>query len=89
MKVVFDTSFSKSLKKLKIKWLKKRIEEVIIEAEKADSIRDISSVKKMEGFKNFYRIRVGDYRVGVELEDDSTLRFIIVADRKDIYKKFP
>jgi len=43
----------------------------------------------MEGFKNFYKIRVGEYRVGVELEDDSTLRFILVADRKDIYKKFP
>jgi len=26
MKVVFDTSFSRSLRKLKIKWLKKRIE---------------------------------------------------------------
>ncbi|MDZ4846209.1 MAG: hypothetical protein SH857_11740 [Chitinophagales bacterium] len=42
----------------------------------------------MEGFKNFYKIRVGEYRVGVELEDDSTLRFILVTDRKDIYKKF-
>jgi len=89
MNVVFDTSFSKSLRKLKIKWLKKRIEQIILEAEQVDSIRDLSGVKKMEGFKNFYRIRVGEYRVGVELEDGSTVRFILVADRKDIYKKFP
>ena len=74
---------------MKIKWLKKRIGEIIVTAEKANSIHSILNLKKMEGFKNYYRIRAGDYRIGVELENDSTLRFIIVADRKDIYKKFP
>jgi hypothetical protein len=43
----------------------------------------------MQGFKTFYRIRIGDYRMGVELEDTSTLRFIVVLHHKDIYKKFP
>ncbi len=46
-------------------------------------------MKKMEGHKKFYRIRIGDYRIGIELEEDTTLRFIIIADRKEIYKKFP
>ena len=89
MNVVFDSYFSKSLRKLKIKWLNKKIEDIIIEAENADTIHDLSNVKKLHGFKNFYRIRIGDYRIGVELENDNTLRFILIMHRKDIYKEFP
>jgi mRNA interferase RelE/StbE len=43
----------------------------------------------MEGFKNYYRIRMGDYRVGIELENSTTIRIIIVEHRKNIYKVFP
>jgi mRNA interferase RelE/StbE len=42
----------------------------------------------MEGFKTFYRIRIGDYRVGIELKKD-TVWFITIATRKDIYKNSP
>jgi mRNA interferase RelE/StbE len=43
----------------------------------------------MVGFSNFYRIRIGDYRVGIELLDLDTILFIAIAHRKDIYKTFP
>ena len=89
MEVVFDKSFSKSLNKLTEKGILAKIEEVIINVESANSINDIANIKKMQGFKTFYRIRTGDYRIGIELEDHSTLRFIVVLHRKDIYKKFP
>ena len=48
----------------------------------------IPHIKKMEGFNTFYRTRVGDYRIGLEMKKD-TLWFIIIANRKEIYKKFP
>ena len=89
MEIVFDRSFSKSLNKLTDKEIKNKIEQVIFEVEAANSLSDVANVKKMQGFKAFYRIRIGDYRMGVELEDTMTLRFIIVLHRKDIYKKFP
>ncbi|HEY5326903.1 MAG TPA: type II toxin-antitoxin system RelE/ParE family toxin [Mucilaginibacter sp.] len=89
MDVIFDRSFSKSLNKLNDKEIRGKIEEVIIEVESADSLIQITNVKKMQGFKTFYRIRIGDYRIGIELENPTTLRFIIVLHRKDIYKKFP
>jgi mRNA interferase RelE/StbE len=89
MKVVFDHSFDKSLDKISDKHIKDKIIDVIIGIESAKSLIDIANVKKMQGFKTFYRIRVGDYRVGVELEDSSTMRLIVVLHRKDIYKKFP
>lgn len=88
MKVVFDRSFLKSLDKLNNKAIKKQLEKLILTAEAAENIFDIKNIRKMEGFKTFYRMRIGDYRVGIELEND-TLRFIVIAHRKDIYKLFP
>jgi mRNA interferase RelE/StbE len=89
MNVIFDRSFSKSLNKLNDKEIRSKIEQIIIEAESADSLIQITNLKKMQGFKTFYRIRIGDFRIGIELENPTTLRFIIVLHRKDIYKKFP
>jgi mRNA interferase RelE/StbE len=42
---------------------------------------------KLKGYKNAYRIRVGDYRVIYEIED-KVLRILIVAigNRKNIYE---
>ena len=89
MKTVFDRSFSKSLDKINSRQLLEKIENIIILIESANSLNIVPHLKKMEGFKTFYRIRIGDYRLGIELEPDNTVRFIIVAHRKDIYKIFP
>lgn len=44
-------------------------------------------VKKLQGFENEYRIRIGDYRVRYEI-DDKTLTVIIVScrHRRNVYK---
>ena len=89
MLVLFDKSFSKSLDKLKIAVVKKSIELIIVQIESAGNLKEIGNIKKMEGFKGFYRIRIGDYRLGFELENARTVRLIIIAHRKDIYKVFP
>jgi mRNA interferase RelE/StbE len=89
MEIIFENSFGKSLNKLKGAEIKSKIIDVINEVESAKSLTQIANVKKMQGFKTFYRIRIGDYRLGFELENASTLRFIILLHRKDIYKKFP
>jgi len=46
------------------------------------------SAKKIKGYKNFWRFRLGNYRVGVSLEDE-TIIFRRILHRKDIYKRFP
>lgn len=43
----------------------------------------------MKGHAGFYRIRIGDYRVGFELVNNNEILLILVAHRKDIYKRFP
>jgi mRNA interferase RelE/StbE len=89
MIIEFDKSFSKSLDKLKDLVTKKRIERIIQDFDGADTIINIKNVKKLVGFKSYYRIRIGDYRLGIELKTPNIARFIVIAHRKDIYKIFP
>ena len=65
------------------------VEEVIAETESANSIEDIRGLKKLVGHKDYYRIRKGDFRIGFKLIANTTIRFIVVANRKDIYRQFP
>ena len=89
MIITFERSFSKSLDKLKDKQVKDKLNELIISMEKADRLRDIPSIKPMKGHKGFYRIKIGDYRIGFELKSNVEILLILVAHRKDIYKRFP
>ncbi|MFO0359961.1 MAG: type II toxin-antitoxin system RelE family toxin [Flavobacteriales bacterium] len=89
MIVKFDKSFLKALDKIKDPTVLKRIETAIRKAEETETFENLSSTKKLVGFTNYYRIKVGDYRVGLELINPNEIRLITVLHRKDIYKKFP
>ncbi len=54
---------------------------------KIDRMRDdlAADVKKLQGFRNKYRLRAGNYRVLFELEG-GTIVVYDVGDRKDIYE---
>ena len=88
MKVEFRESFAKDLKGVRDRSVLKRTKEVIEAVEKADSLADITNLKKLKGGGNYFRLRVGDYRIGVTLEDDTVI-FVRFLNRKDIYKYFP
>jgi mRNA interferase RelE/StbE len=67
VKVKFTGSFAKDLKDVKDKGLR-RVKDLIEAVEKADSLVDISNLKKLKGGGNYFRLRVGDYRVGPPLK---------------------
>ncbi|MBW6499177.1 MAG: type II toxin-antitoxin system mRNA interferase toxin, RelE/StbE family [Bacteroidales bacterium] len=89
MTVEFDKSFLKSLEKIKDQQLFAKIRKVIEEAEKATELKNLKQVKKLTGFKSYYRIRLGDYRLGFEEIDSNSIRLIIILHRKAFYQKFP
>jgi mRNA interferase RelE/StbE len=89
MKIIFDEAFEKSLDKIKDKILKKHVEKAIFQVEASPAIGLVPNIKKMKGFKTCFRIRVGNYRIGLELENSDTVRFLIIAHRKEVYKIFP
>jgi mRNA interferase RelE/StbE len=61
----------------------------VVEAVKrADNLNDVPNLKKMQGYDTYYRIRLGDYRVGIEVVSEQVI-FVRLLHRKDIYRKFP
>lgn len=53
------------------------------------SLHGLANLKKLKGYKNYYRIRFGEYRVGVELKDDGVVLLKVVLHRRNIYRRFP
>jgi len=94
MTISFDQSFQKSIGKLKNKQIANRIIQSIEQLEKASSLKDVSNVKKLkvssgQGRPNYYRIRIGDYRLVLEELEANHVLLIIVAHRKDVYDNLP
>ncbi|MBI2304124.1 MAG: type II toxin-antitoxin system RelE/ParE family toxin [Chloroflexi bacterium] len=88
MNVGFKASFAKDLQNIIEKSILKRIQETIEHVEQAQSLRDITNLKKLKGGSNYYRIRVGEYRVGIIVEGDE-VSFVRCLSRKEIYRYFP
>lgn len=89
MIVNFDRSFNKSIDKISDIQIKKRLSALIVSMEQVNSIAELTAIKSMKGHAGFYCIRIGDYRVGFELVNNNEILLILVAHRKDIYKRFP
>ncbi|MDQ3397049.1 MAG: hypothetical protein M3511_04640 [Deinococcota bacterium] len=58
------------------------------EALQLASLAESGKIEKLKGSGAYYRIRFGDYRVGLRLEGD-TLVFERALHRGDIYRVFP
>ena len=61
MNVDYSKDFKKSVKKLSGKMLDS-VRRVVEEVKNAESLKDITDCKKLVGYRNVYRIRIGDYR---------------------------
>jgi len=88
MKTLYEKSFGRDLKKIKDKRLLKQVQKIIAQAESATSLSDLQNVKKLEGYTTYYRIRVGEYRIGIEVLEGQVI-FVCFMNRKDIYRYFP
>lgn len=88
MIVRVDGRFEKDTDKISIKNLSEKIAQTIEEVRKCNYPREIRNLKKMGGGNHYYRIRLGDYRIGITIIGD-TVTFIRFLNRKDIYKYFP
>ncbi len=88
MIVRYEESFEKDLKSVKDIKLRKRIIGILEEIKNAQSLNEIRGIKKLKSYETYYRIRIGDYRIGIEIVEGTVIltRFL---HRKDIYKYFP
>lgn len=82
-RIEVNRSAAKALKKI-LKPDRKRI------SEKIDSLAEKlpnSDITKMKGNNPFHKVRVGNYRIIYEIQDDVLLILIVkIGHRKDIYR---
>ncbi|NVO02771.1 MAG: type II toxin-antitoxin system RelE/ParE family toxin [Bacteroidetes bacterium] len=88
MKTEFLRHFEKDIDKLSQITIRINVSDAVLNVEKAKKISEIKGLKKLAGFKNVFRIKIGDYRIGLFIEND-VVEFARVVHRKDIYKVFP
>ena len=88
MNVEFRKSFEKDLGNIRDEALLERIKAVIEEVEIAETLGDVSNLKKLKTDGDYYRIRVGDYRIGIAVYEEAII-FVRVLHRKDVYRYFP
>ena len=89
MNVNYSKDFEKSVKKHPGKILDS-IRRVITVVKNAESLKDITDCKKLVGYRNVYRIRIGDYRAfftfHIEIINDTVI-FRYLVSRGEAYAK--
>lgn len=88
MIVKIDKSFKRDTKKIKDKKILAKVADAIEQVQSSENNREIKNIKKLQGSDNYYRIRVGEYRIGIIIEGD-TVEFIRFLPRKNVYDQFP
>ena len=88
MNIEFRKSFEKDLGSIRNTILLQRIRAVIEEVDTAENLSEVANIKKLKGDGDYYRIRVGDYRIGITVNEDTVI-FVRVLHRKDVYRYFP
>lgn len=89
MEVLYTKTFLKDLSKVQPPKRRKQIELFVFEILPTSlSLKGLGSAEKMSGFDHHYKIRFGDYRIGLQ-KNAKTIELHRVLNRKEIYKFFP
>ena len=88
MKVEFRESFLKDIQKVKAKSILPRVREAIAAVESSATIQSVPDIKRLKGGGRYFRIRIGDYRIGI-VQEGKVLVFVRLMHRKEIYRYFP
>jgi mRNA interferase RelE/StbE len=84
-----ENSFDRDVDRIRDRKLLKKLRAFISTIKNVDTIREIPHVKKIEGYESFYRIQIGDYRLGMEAFSNREVVLLRFLHRKDIYRYFP
>ena len=87
MRIEFTHKFQKQIEACKDQRIRSKVLNIIDAVIASNSLSGFPNLKKLTGYKNRYRIRLGDYRIGIAI-DDKTVIFAAFDHRSDIYKYF-
>jgi mRNA-degrading endonuclease RelE of RelBE toxin-antitoxin system len=87
MNIKISKEFDKAARKLSGKY-KESLKKMILEIKTVGSVDEISDCKKLIGYNNIYRIRMGDYRTFFLLEIiEQTVYLKYLVSRGEAYNK--
>ena len=88
MQVEFTPRFSRDMRQVRSTVVRHQVIEKIRELEAANNLFDVAGVSRLTSAGRFYRIRIGNYRMGLSTESDIVIleRFL---PRDQIYRYFP
>ncbi len=89
MEVEYRQAFLKDLKQLKSSSSYQSIYDLAFTTlPSINTLQDISDIKAMKGYAGRYRIRIGDYRIGIEV-NENVIEIMRVLHRREFYRYFP
>ena len=88
MRTRFRKSFERDLRKVRDRQLLTRVAAAIREIEGAESLSDLRSVQPLAGSAGFYRVRIGEYRLGMFVEGQA-VEIVRFLHRREVYRYFP
>lgn len=88
MQIEITRKFRKQVEAYNDMGIKLKILHIIEVVNAADNMNNFPNLKKLTGHKNSFRIRMGDYRIGIIIDRNKVI-FSAFDHRSDIYKYFP
>lgn len=89
MELEYRASFVRDLRRVGNAEIRRRLERTMGHLEAAGSIADIAgAVRIRSATGRYFRIRIGDYRLGLALEGDTVI-LVRFLHRREIYRMFP
>ncbi len=88
-KVKYTKKFLKELSSCP-KDIQSKVEPIVFEQLSCDNPFELGYIEKMKGYDDKYKIRVGNYRLGITI--DKKAKVIVcqrIAHRREIYRIFP
>ena len=88
MNVERTPAFNRDLRRLRSARTLRQVERVIEELTASSNLTELTNVRRLQAEDRHYRIRVGDYRLGITMAGDVVVlrRFL---HRNEIYRHFP
>ncbi len=75
MQIELTHKFKKQVENCKDHRIKSKILEIIQAVMTTGSMQGISNLKKLSGYKNSFRIRLGNYRIGIFIDNNTVILF--------------
>ncbi len=70
--------------------IQERVEPIVFEELESENPFELGYLEKLKGYSDKYKIRVGNYRIGITLDKDAQILVCErIAHRKEIYRLFP